>query len=127
MAEETFATLRELDDVKQDFRDLRNTVASMDANGTRGVVGLQASMTDLIRDLLELKTTFQTWISNHERLHKEDLAVLERRRDEEIREKKEEALAKAKERRETRRWIVFMALTAIGSFGGLYAIILTTH
>lgn len=112
--EETFATLRELDDVKQDMRDLRQTVSNMDANGTRGVIGLQQSLTDLIRDLLELKNTFTSWITNHEIRHKEDLAAQEKRREDE-----------AKEKRETKRWVIFMSLTALGSIGGLYALIAT--
>lgn len=58
---------RELDQLHQADRDLRQAVSDLDNHGSRGVLQLSAQVTDLIKDLGELKVTFTQHEAQHER------------------------------------------------------------
>ena len=61
------ATRREVD-------ILRDQVNRMDSSGTRGVTALQLQMTDLVKDITELRSSVDKRFEKHEKEH-----VLEKR------------------------------------------------
>jgi hypothetical protein len=72
MTDDSFATRREFD-------MLVNRVDSMDRDGTRGVLALQAQLTDAIKDMVEIKSDligFKTdtagWFKEHGKQHTQD-------------------------------------------------------
>lgn len=73
MTEEPYATRRELDMVIA-------RVDSLDRDGTRGVLALQAQLTDAVKDVTELKADLtgfkkdtQKWFEKHGEQHDQDL------------------------------------------------------
>lgn len=85
---------RELDQLHQADRDLRQAISDLDNHGSRGVLQLTGQVTDLIKDMGELKATFVA----HEVQHEKDLEA----------------------RRSARRWY---AGTAVAGLGGFAAVI----
>lgn len=78
---------------RRDFDRLITRVDSIDRDGTRGVAVLQAQMTDLAKDVAELKGESHTWQEAHERQH----------------------MADAAERVSGRRWLVTTAIAGLAS------------
>lgn len=56
---------RELDLLHQTDRDLRQAIADLDNHGSRGVLQLTGQVTDLIKDVAEVKAALTT----HDGLH----------------------------------------------------------
>lgn len=68
MAEEPLATRREVD-------ILREEVRRIDDHGSRGVIGIQAQLVDLIKDFVELKAGMDERFAAHARQHTDDRAA----------------------------------------------------
>lgn len=88
---------RELDQLRETDRDLRHSIENLDNHGSRGVLQLQAQVTELIKDISGLRTA----IVAHDTQH-----VTERQ-----------------ERAKTRRWLITTIITTAGAIGGLYAML----
>lgn len=124
MAEDSFATRREFD-------MLVSRVESIDSNGTRGFVGIQAQLTDAIKDIMEVKIDMASfkkdtseWFAHHVRQHDDDVKAraIERKED------RERSDAERREVRESasrnRRWLLMFFVTLLIALGGLYPIII---
>ena len=86
--------------LRQTVSDNAQRLNTIDHDGTRGVGVLQQQITEVVRDLAELKTETSSWQSTHTQQHE----------------------AVQKERRETRRWVfgfAVAALASLGTIGGL--------
>ena len=88
---------REFDQLHQTDRDLRQAISDLDNHGSRGVLQLTGQVTDLIKDVAEMKLTFQS----HETLHE-----------------KEET-----QRRGTRRWITGTIIAGMGGFAAVITLL----
>ena len=64
-APEPAATQREVD-------ILREEVHRLDDHGSRGVGAIQAQLTDVVRDITELKAEMSTRFEAHQRVHDQD-------------------------------------------------------
>jgi hypothetical protein len=95
---EPYATRRELD-------QLRSDVIRLDEHGTRGVTVVQSQLTDVIRDVVELKAEINSRFSDHARQHE---------RDED-------------QRLSGRRWALAFAVTVVTAIGGLYPLVINLH
>ena len=62
---EPMATRREVDMLRDDLH-------RMDSEGTRGIGGIQIQMTDLVKDVAELKTEMSARFAAHQRVHDQD-------------------------------------------------------
>lgn len=98
------------DVVRGEFEMLKSTVAnlerrveSIDDHGTRGVVGLQAQIVDLVKDVTELKADLVKRFDNHDSVHR-----------------KEED-----DRRATRRWIIGMSIAAMAALAAILTVVIT--
>ncbi len=92
------ATRRELD-------LLRAELMRLDDHGTRGVGVVQSQLTDVIKDVVELKSEMTSRFAEHSRLHERD-----------------------EDRRIAgRRWSLAFAVAVIGAVGGLYPLVLAYH
>lgn len=89
---------RELDLLHQADRDLRQAIADLDNHGSRGVLALQSQVTDLIKDMAEIKVA----IGAHETQHENE----------------------ARERRNGRRWMVGAVFTGMSGFAAVIAILI---
>jgi len=65
---EPAASQRELDLLRADQRSLSHRVDDLDAHGSRGVLILQAQVTELVKDLGQLNGSFE----QHQRQHQAD-------------------------------------------------------
>lgn len=88
---------RELDQLHQADRDLRQAITDLDNHGSRGVLQLTGQVTDLIKDVAEMKVAFTTHETQHEK-EKED-------------------------RKAARRWTVGALLTGLGGFGAVITLL----
>lgn len=84
LTEDAPATRREMDQLREELRRI-------DDHGTRGVGVLQAQVTDLVKDVVELKADMNTRFQAHQRQHE----VAER------------------ERRAGRRWLIGTVIAAL--------------
>lgn len=89
---------RELDQLHQTDRDLRQAISELDNHGSRGVLTLQGQVTDLIKDLAEVRVSMAT----HERQHEDE----------------------RKERRTNRKWIVGTVAASLGGFATVIGFLL---
>ncbi len=94
-APEPYATRREVDQLREELRRL-------DDHGSRGVGSIQAQLTEVVRDLAELKADTGIRFAEHLRHHEQDIAV--RRSD---------------------RWRV--AALIVGLVGPLYPLLVLLH
>lgn len=62
---ETPATQREVDILREELHRL-------DDHGSRGVGAIQAQLTDVVRDIIELKTEMNGRFEAHQRVHDQD-------------------------------------------------------
>ncbi len=92
------ATRRELDLLRADL-------VRLDEYGGRGFGQIQSQLTDVIKDVVELKSELTSRFAEHSRLHE---------RDED-------------QRTSARRWSLAFAVTVIGAVGGLYPLLLAWH
>lgn len=99
MADE-WVTQRELD-------QLRAEVIRIDDHGTRGVGTIQAQLTEVVKDVTELKGDMNSRFAEHQRQHE--------------REQSDRAV--------NRRWGIGIAVALLGAIGGLYPLFLyvATH
>jgi hypothetical protein len=93
-----YATRRELDQLRQEL-------IRMDDHGTRGVSVVQTQLTDVIKDMLELKGEMSKRFAEHQRLH-------EREED---------------QRSSNRKWALGFAVAVLGMLGGLYPFVAHLH
>jgi hypothetical protein len=77
----------------------------LDDHGSRGVGTVQAQLTDVIKDVTELKAEMNNRFTEHQRQHE---------RDED-------------KRTTARRWSMGFAVAMIGAVGGLYPLVLALH
>lgn len=85
---------RELDQLHQSDRDLRQAITDLDNHGSRGVLQIAGQVTELIKDMADLKAVFGA----HEQQHQKE----------------------REDRRSGRRWL---AGTVIAGLGGLGTVI----
>lgn len=93
-----YATRRELDQLRQEL-------IRMDDHGTRGVSVVQSQLTDVIKDVLELKSEVNKRFADHQRLH-------EREED---------------QRSANRRWALGFGVAILAAIGGLYPYLAHLH
>ena len=74
---------------------------SIDVHGTRGVAVIQEQVTELIKDLTEMKTTTGTWQASHDAEHKASL----------------------RDRVTGRRWLIGIGLAGISSMAAVIAML----
>ncbi len=98
----TEVTRGEFDMLKEMVSISNIRMESIDNHGTRGVAVIQEQVTELIKDLTELKVTSESWQTKHGEEHKTDL----------------------RNRITGRRWLIGMGVTGIGAMGGLIALVL---
>jgi hypothetical protein len=74
------ATRREFDLMISRIEGLDRSLDSIDRDGTRGVMALQAQLTDTIKDITELKTELHSfkgetsrWFEKHSNQHQQDM------------------------------------------------------
>lgn len=91
---------------RREIDRVNTRIDTLDRDGTRGVGVLQSQLTDLAKDMAELKGESRTWQQTHEHQHQADAA----------------------ERLSGRRWLVTTAIaalalliTAIGLLVGIVA------
>jgi TolA-binding protein len=94
MSDEPLASRRELD-------QLRDRIERIDDHGTRGVGTLQSQITDMIKDIAELKTDLNTRFEAHQRIHDQD----------------------HQDRISGRRWLIATGIAGLGSMGGVWALL----
>lgn len=61
--------------VRRDVERLAERVERIDQTGTRGVGVIQVQITELAKDLAELKGETNAWQASHERQHSDDVAA----------------------------------------------------
>lgn len=96
-------TRGEFDLLRQMVQQNASRVETIDNLGTRGVGTIQSQLSDLTKDLLELKTDMNMRFSDHDKLHKSE----------------------KRERVNSRRWLIGTALLMITALGGLYPFLYT--
>lgn len=94
MAGEPRASRREVD-------QLRDRIERIDDHGTRGVGALQTQVTDLVKDIAELKADLNTRFEAHQRVHDQDHA----------------------DRISGRRWLIATGLAGVSTMGGILALL----
>lgn len=107
---------RELDQLHQADRDLRQVLTDLDSHGSRGVQVLQGQVTDLVRDV----TSVQASVTAMQQLVDTRLSAMKQTVDGQLSEHLKQHKQDADERRSNRRWI---AATAIAGISGLATII----
>ncbi len=93
-----FVTRREVDQLRQEIQ-------RMDDHGTRGVTVVQTQLTDVIKDMVELKTEVNKRFEEHQRQHT---------RDEDSRSA-------------NRRWAWSFGIAVLAMLGGLYPYLAHLH
>jgi hypothetical protein len=78
---------------RRDFDRLSARVDAIDREGSRGVAVLQTQMTDLAKDVAELKGEASSWQATHERAHQ----------------------AEARDRISGRRWLVTTGIAGLAA------------
>jgi hypothetical protein len=79
----------------------QNRMENIDIHGTRGVAVIQAQVTELIKDLTELKTTTESFQKSHDTEHKEEKRT----------------------RITGRRWLIGTAIAGTGVLGGIVGLL----
>lgn len=100
MADEPWATRRELDLLREDFRDLRNEVQPI-VSGASGVPVLQDRMIELVKDVGDLRLDMNQRFTDHLKAHEQA----------------------NRDRVSGRRWLIGISFTALGALCGLYVMI----
>lgn len=90
-------TRRELDQLHQADRDLRQAISDLDNHGSRGVLQLTQQVMDLVKDFAEMKIVF----GKHEEQHDKE----------------------TRERRSSRRWYIGTVIAAMGGLGGIFYVL----
>lgn len=85
--------------LRDEVRDIRDTVNTIDSAGTRGIGVIHQQVSELIRDVGDLKTDLKGHELKHEQTEHE----------------------RQKQRRSNVRWLVMLVVTIILGLGGLYA------
>lgn len=96
-------TRGEFDLLRQIVQQNASRLETIDNLGTRGVGTLQSQLSDLVKDVLELKTDMNVKFTEHDKLHKTE----------------------KRERVNNRRWLIGTALLMITALGGLYPFLYT--
>lgn len=100
MAEEAYATRRELDMVRDDIRSLRSDVGAL-TGGSTGVPVLQDRLIEMTKDIAELRGDMNSRFTDHLKAHEQA----------------------NRDRVTGRRWLIGTAFAGIGALAGLYAMI----
>ena len=93
-----YATQRELDQLRQEL-------IRIDDHGTRGVAVVQTQLTDVIKDVLELKSEINKRFEEHQRQHERDETT----------------------RSSNRRWTLGFGVAVLAAIGGLYPYLAQLH
>jgi hypothetical protein len=88
---------RELDQLHVTDRDLRQAISDLDNHGSRGVLQLTAQVTDLIKDITEVKLSFVA----HEVQHEKEAA----------------------DRRNSRRWMAGFVVAGLSGFAAVIGLL----
>ena len=70
----TEPTGREFDMLRAQVDAQRSRLNDIDDHGTKGVAGLHVQMTELVKDVLELKADMSVRFTSHDRVHEVDAA-----------------------------------------------------
>lgn len=100
MADE-YATLREVNLLRDDVRLLRSDVASV-TTGATGVPVVQSQLIEVVKDVAELRADMNSRFDAHAKAHEQA----------------------DRDRVTGRRWLIGTALVGIGAMSGLYVMIL---
>jgi hypothetical protein len=101
-------TRREFDALAARLGRLDDRLETIDINGTRGQAAVQVQITELARDMGELRGDQRTWQENHDRLHH----------------------LEQQQRVAGRRWLITVGIAGVAALGGLYpliAVLLSRH
>lgn len=102
MVNENGPSQREFDMLRDDVKQVRERINSIDDHGTRGVVGLTVQITELIREFGEFKLQVMTRFTTHDNQHEQDekdrLAAVEKERE---------------DRKRSRRWTATFIVSAL--------------
>lgn len=91
-------TGREFDMLRSQVSANQSRLNDIDDHGTKGVAGLQVQLTELVKDVLELKGDMNTRFTSHEKVHENDMKHRE---------------ADEKNRVSGRRWLIGTAIAAL--------------
>jgi hypothetical protein len=69
----TEPTGREFDMLRDQVRANQLRLNDIDDHGTKGVASLQVQLTELVKDVLELKGDMNTRFTSHEKVHETDV------------------------------------------------------
>lgn len=83
---------------QREFDQLRSELIRIDDHGTRGIGTIQAQLTEVVKDVTELKGEVNSRFAEHQRQHERELA----------------------DRAVNRRWGIGVAVAMLGAVGGLY-------
>lgn len=100
-AQET-PTRGEFEMLKQLVSDTRAQITSMDNTGTKGVGVVQAQLTEVVKDLAELKGDVSLRFAAHQQVHEQD----------------------QQQRREGRRWLIGIGLAGIGTMATVVGLLI---
>lgn len=91
MGDDTWVSQREFD-------QLRAEVTRIDDHGTRGIGTIQTQLTEVVKDVTELKSEVNSRFAEHQRQHEREQA----------------------DRAVNRRWGIGLAVAVLAAVGGLY-------
>ena len=92
---------------KQDrMAELSRRIDRIDEHGTRGIAPLAVQLTEVVKDVAELKTEMRGWFRDHEEMHR----------------------VEERSRLSTRRWTIGIIIAAVAAVDGpLVTILLARH
>lgn len=91
---------------QREFDQLRSELIRIDDHGTRGIGTIQAQLTEVVKDVTELKGEMNSRFREHQRQHEAEQA----------------------DRASNRRWGIGLAVAILGAIGGLYPYLhIVTH
>lgn len=97
----TEPTGREFDMLRAQVQANQIRLTEIDDHGTKGVAAVQVQLTEVVKDLTELKTDMNARFSAHEKVHSDD----------------------HKERVTGRRWLVTVTVAAVASMAAVLALL----
>jgi hypothetical protein len=97
----TEVTRGEFDLLKEIVTGSQTRMESIDVHGTRGVAVIQEQVTELIKDLVELKTSSEVWQKAHDAEHK----------------------TAQRDRIVGRRWLIGIGFAGVSAMAGMIAVL----
>jgi hypothetical protein len=105
----TGPTVREFDLLKDGVAALGRRISDIDNNGTRGVQSIQVQMTEIVKDISELKVD----VNNLKVEVKQDVSNLKDSVDRRFLAHGESHIQEAKDRVKGRRWVIGTMIAAV--------------